>query len=332
MSGIVMLSKVQMGRETTAGTAVPATLLFRGYGIMDDQREVMFPEERIGIFSGVDRSYIPRYMAAMSFQPNESTFEMLPHVLEAGIQTVTPAQDGSGSGYIYTYDLPETAAPTIQPYTLEGGDNQQAEEMEYSFVNNFTLAGNAGEAWMLSSEWLGRQVTNTTFTPGLSVPDVSDMLFQKTKIYIDDVDGSFGGTQKTMTLLSASLAYTTGLIPKFTADGHLYFSFVQTTAPEALLTLTFEHDATAVAEKTNWRNQTARLIRLLCEGDALTTTGSAYSAKTMIIDLAGKWESFDPLGDQDGNMISQATFRGRYNATAAEFGKIIIVNELSSLP
>ena len=332
MSGIVALSKIQMGRETTAGTAVAATLLFRGYGVLDDQREVMFPDERIGFFAGLDRSYVPKLLSAVSFQANESSFEMLPHVLEAGVMTATPAQDGSGSGYIYTYNLPETQAPTIKTYTIEGGDNQQAEEVEYGFVSSFTLEGNAGEAWMLSSEWLGRQSSLASFTAALSIPDISDMLFSKTKIYIDAVAGAFGGTQKTMTLLSASFAYTTGLIPKFTADGQLYFSFVQTTTPEAMLTLTFEHDATAVAEKAYWRAQTPRLIRLICEGDALTTAGSTYSVKTFILDLAGKWESFDPLGDQDGNMISQATFRGRYNATAADFGKFVVVNELTTLP
>jgi len=332
MSGIVMLSKTQMGRETTAGTAVPATFIFRGYGILDDQREVKFPEEKIGIFSGTDRSYISQLMAGISFEANECSYEMLPHVLEAGVMTASPAQDGSGSGYIYTYNLPETQAPTIKTYTIEGGDNQQAEEVEYCFVDSFTLEGNSGEAWMLSSEWLGRQVTNTTFTAGLTVPDISDMLFLKTKLYIDDVSGSYGGTQFTNTLLSASLKYTSGLKAKFTADGQLYFSFVQTLMPEAVLTIKFEHDTNAVAEKTKWRNQTPRLIRMLIEGDTLTTAVSSYTVKTCIIDLAGKWQSFDPLSDEDGNMISQATFRARYNDTAADFGKIVVVNELSSLP
>jgi len=60
--------------------------------------------------------------------------------------------------YIYTYDCPRQRA-YIKTYTIEGGDNQQAEEMEYSFVNTFTLEGNR-RGWMISSEWFGRQVTN----------------------------------------------------------------------------------------------------------------------------------------------------------------------------
>ena len=52
MTGIKKLRKLQLGRETTAGTAVNATDLWRGIGTIEDQTEVMFPEEDIGYLSG----------------------------------------------------------------------------------------------------------------------------------------------------------------------------------------------------------------------------------------------------------------------------------------
>jgi len=333
MSGIVALSKIQMGPETTAGTAVACTFLFRGYGVLDDQQESIFPEERIGIFSGTDRSYLPSYLVGVSFDANEATFEMFPHVLEASIEThASGSQDGSGSGYIRQYNLPETQAPSRRTYTIRGGDNQQAELVTYCFVDSWTLEGRSREAWMLSSEWMGQQATTTSFTAGLTVPDVNEMLFQQTKFYIDDVSGSFGGTQITNNLLSARIEYDSGLLPKFTADGQLYFSFVQTTTPEMRVTVRMEHDATAVAEKANWKANTARLIRFLIEGETLTTAGTTYSRKTCIIDLAGKWETFEPLDDEDGNMVQEATFLSRYNDTKADWGSVTVVNELSVLP
>jgi hypothetical protein len=132
-------------------------------------------------------------------------------------------------------------------------------------------------------------------------------------------------------LLQANLKYTTGLIPKFTADGQLYLSFVQTTMPVISLTLTFEHDTNSVNEKTNWRNETARLIRLLNQGAALTTAG-VYTYRTMQIDLPGKWEKFAKIGERNGNDILEGTFTGRYNSAQASSGQFLIVNELSSLP
>jgi hypothetical protein len=133
--------------------------------------------------------------------------------------------------------------------------------------------------------------------------------------------------------MGLSYKHTTGWRPAMpTGDGQLYFPFIKLTEPEELLTITFEHEATAAAEKVAWRAQTPRLIRLSAQGAALTTAGTAYSYKTFILDLAGKWESFDKLDEDKGNDIVKGIFRVKYNATAASRGRIIIVNEVASLP
>lgn len=332
MAAIKALRKIQLEAETTAaGTAIAATTIWRGRGVIEDQREHVFVEEDVGYLSGVDRSYQPKLFAALSMESIEATFEQLPHLFEAGIRTDTPAADSTGSGYVYQYTLPTTAATTIQTYTLEGGDNQEVEEMEYGFVEKITLEGKAGEALMMSADWKGRQVTVSAFTTTATLPSVEEILFSKGKLYIDAVDGTIGDTQKSSTLLDMSLELITGLVPVWTADGALYFTFAKQVMPEVVLALTFEHDGVSTAEKVNWRTQTPRLIRLPFEGTALTTAGN-YTSKSLVIDLAGKWEKFDALGDQDGNDVIKATFRARYNSTAALFGEILVVNELSALP
>ena len=93
--------------------------------------------------------------------------------------------------------------------------------------------------------------------------------------------------------------------------------------------VTFEHDTTAVAIAAAHLAETEQLVRIKVEGTALTTADS-YTYKTLIIDVAGKWE-MDPLADQDGNDVRSATLTGRYNVTADDFGKIIVVNEVANL-
>jgi hypothetical protein len=333
MTGIKPLRKIQLGRETTAGTAVAATTIWRGLGVIDDQREVVFANEDVGLISRTDRAYTPKYAAAIQMESVEATFEQLPHIFEAGIKAVgTGVTDTGGSGKVYTYPFPTTAKNTIKTYTVEGGDDQQAEEMEYSFVESFTLEGNAGEALMASANWMGRQVSLSTFsTAGVTLPDVEDILASKGKLYIDPVSGTIGTTQVSETLLNMSLNVTTGWKAVHTQDGNLYFSFAKITEPEITLDLTFEHNASAVTEKAAWRAGTPRLIRLKYEGSALTTAGT-FANKTLIIDLAGKWESFDPLDDDDGNDVVSGTFRARYNSTAAFFAQIKVVNQLATIP
>lgn len=330
--GIAKLSKSQLGREVTAGTPVAATSVWRGIGRFEDQLKLVQAKENIGYLSGTDRAYIPELGGKYSMEAVEATFEQLPHILDAGIMVATGVKDGPGTDYIYTYNFPTTAQPTIKTYTIEDGDDSGAEEMEYSFVSEFTLAGKARDAWMVSAEWQGRQLTPTTYTGALSVATVEEPLFSKTKLYIEAIGGTWGTTLKSNTLLEATLKYKTGLVPVFTGDGALYFSFHKCIGPEVTLDITFEHDATAIAEKVNWRAKTPRLIQLKCEGAAPATPGTTYTVKTMIINLAGKWEKFDKIGESDGNDVIKATFFSRYNPTGAKFGQIIVTPELATIP
>jgi hypothetical protein len=317
MPGVKALRKIQLGAESTAGTAVAATTIWRGMGTIKDDRETVFVEEDVGYLGGVDRAYQPKYLATLDLESVPATFEQLPYILEMGIELETPTQDGAGTDYIYSYDGPTTAQNTPRTFTIEGGDDQQAEEMEYAHAESFTIEGEAGQAVMMQATLKGRQVVTTSFTGALSLPTVEEILTSKGNLFIDDVSGTIGTTQKTNTLLSFALNWTTGFQPVWTADGQLYFSFVKQVMPEIVLDVTFEHDGTAVAEIANWRAETSRLIRLLFEGSVFGTPGTTYNNKTLIIDLAGRWDNFDKIGEQDGNDIVTGQFRARYNGTAA---------------
>lgn len=331
MAGIKALRKIQFGSEQTAGTDAAATTLWRGEGTAQDIREVVHPPEDVGILMGVDRTYIPRFGVEISFDETPATFEQLPYLLEAGVETETASQDGSGSDYIYAYNFPTTAQRTPRTYTLEHGDDQQAEQSLYCFIREFSLSGNAGEALNMSATWQGRSAATTTYTGTISIPTVEEILFSKGSLFIDGTGTYPATTQASNTLLNMELSVTTGHTAVFTADGELFFSFTKQVMPEVMLNLTFEHDATAVAEIAAWRAETARSVRLLFAGEDVETAGTTYSAKTAIIDLVGKWESFEAMGEQDGNDVFTGTLRCRYDGTAAGSGGFILVNELAAL-
>lgn len=331
MSGIKPLRKTQMGKQPS-GTAVAATTIWHGNAMAEDVRVIKYIGADVGYLSGEDTTYTPKLDANLLLESTPATFEQFPHVLEMNVKKVTTGTaDGSGAGKIYTYTFPTTAIPTLGYYTIETGDNQAVEEVDYCFGTDLTLTGNEGEAWMMGSTLRGRQVSVSSFTTSATLPAVEVILFQKTKLYIDAIGGSFGGTLKSNTLLAAQFTYKNGARAKYTADGELYFSFVQPTAPEARLKLTFEHDAISVAAKVDWRAETPKKIRLIATGSAFTA-GSAYSAKTMIIDMVGKWEKFGKVGERNGNDILEGEFVGKYNSTAGDYGKVIVVNKVTALP
>ena len=337
------LSKAQGGFESTPGTGVAATFIWRGTAShIDDQRAPVEVNESVGIFGGADRTYIPKLLAQLVLNETEATYEQLPYpfVMMFGMNK-TGVADGSGSsGYVYTANIPEGAAPTMTGrfMTWETGDDVQAHELEYAHCLEINLKGTAGEAVMMTATLQGRQSTRATFTAALTLEEVEEILASKGSLYIDAIGGSYGSTQISQQLLAFDITFKAMWVPKYTFDGQLYFTFVHYTGHEITGSLTFEHDTTSIIgsgdQIDKWRDQTAQKMRLQFLGDALGTagTGTLFSGfKGLRIDLPFKWTRFEPVGEQDGNSIIVANFKSRYNATAGDAGSIIIVNEIDAL-
>jgi len=328
--GVKALSSIRLGRESTAGTSVSATVLWRGLGTGQPAPVVEHPQEDIANLMGHDRTFIPYEDTKIVFAAIPATFEHLPYILESGVMAATPAQDGAGSDYIYTYNFPTTAQRTPRTHTIEYADDVQEREAAYCFVTDFKLSGEHRKAVMMSANWLGRQSSKSTVT-ALSPVAVETILFQLGKIYIDGASTFPATTQKTITWKKFELDVKTGHTAQTYGDGRIDFVNTKQVMPEVLLKITYEHNATSLAELDAMLAQTTRSIRLDFTGNTVTTPGTTYSAKHLIIDLLGRYEEFGPFEDMDGDTVLTATLRCRFNSTASSSGRIIVVNELSAL-
>lgn len=332
MPGVKGLRRIQLGQEVTPGTGVATTAIWRGTGTPQDELEVVYVPEDIGLAVPTDRTHIAKLGALFTFDETPATYEQIMYPMEAGIKTQITGVSDSGSGFIYTYPFPTTAANTIKTFTLEGGDNQQEEEMAYCFVESLSLSGEQGGALMVTSNWRGRQLAASTFTAAPTLPTVEDILFSKGILGIDVVGAAYGNTPKSNTLLAMNFNLTTGFVASDPGDGQLYFMFHKY-APTVFngdLSVTFEHDDTSVAEKAAWRAQTARKLQFKFTGSTLTS-GGTYTVKTLLINLTGKWTTFAKIDERNGNDIVTGTFQVRYNATVAGAGSIIVVNEVAAV-
>ena len=326
LTGVKKLRRLQMGRETTTtpGSAVEATDTWRGTGTIEDGTVVIFPDEDIGLYPGTTRSYIPSEAARLTMDETPATFQQILHIFEAGIHETTADDDGTGLRYTFTF--PTTVSDTIRTYTIEGGDNIEAEEMEYSFVEHFTLSGAPGEALMLTADWVGRQVSTCSFTSTATcgLPTVEEILFNKGKLYIDDDTGTFGSSQLTSTWLEFNMDVNTGWQPVTTGDGNLYFTYIKNIGPEITLDLVLEHNAASLNEKDDWKVQRGKIVRMTFEGSSFTA-GTSFSKETLRLDLAGKFEKFEKLGERNGNDVYEATFKGGYSAESASYATFLTV-------
>ena len=330
MSGSIVCSKIQFGREASVGGEVDAVSILRVEGaLLEPMDDIQSIPENVGLLVPTDRMAIPSKAAGLSIPDNNLTFEQVLHILEMGVKTVDGVQDGTGSGYVYTYNLPTTAQLTPKTYTIEGGDDQQAMLVTGVFAEEFSISGKVKEALKFSASLFGRTADNTTFTNGLQIPVVEEMLFQKCKFYLNDASLGFGATLISNTLLGFNLSVKTGYVARFTSGGTLYYAYIKQTQPEYTLELTFEHNTTAEAEVTKGRALTPRLARILCEGTALVDADT-YTYKSFIIDLAGKYVKIPKIDDEDGNSIMTFSIKGGYNSTVSTMGKFVVVNEIDS--
>lgn len=334
--GIEALDQVQIGAESTAGTAATPTTNWRGMGVIQDNSVIEFLEEHTGRAGGNLRTRKPATGGEIPLEGG-FTFEQGGYVFQSGFYSTTPTTDAS-SAQIWTWTVQTASTDPIestdlQTYTIRAGDNQQAEQMNYCFTREFTLSGRVGEGVDINATLEGRTVSTTDFETGLSIPTVEDVLFTNGTLYLDS-STDIGVTSVSQTLFAMDLNVTTGWKAYRAAEGRLDFSFAKWTGSEIVLNLTFEHNSSAVAEKSNWRNETERALRLSFTGSALSTTdaGATYDKKTFIVDLWGKWESFEALNAEDGNNHVTGVFRAGYSTSGANKARFILVNELGSLP
>ena len=130
--GIRALRMVQIGQEVSAGgTTDPASTIWRGEGMLKDNRVTTFPTENIGIIGGVNRTYVGKTGGEIELT-GIATYEQLPYIFNAGFYLSAPTTD-AGSESIRTWKevlenrnfIYEQLCNFIQPQLNNQGDQQQ---------------------------------------------------------------------------------------------------------------------------------------------------------------------------------------------------------------
>lgn len=324
--GSFSANKIQFGRETVPGTGVAATQIWRGeFASLTDDRTKETVTEQVGILVTPERTYTSAYMGKLTMPQTPLTFQQVLHILEAGVQTATP---GATPEYLRTYAFSTTNTPnTIQTYTIEAyntivpGDGR---EMRYSMVEEFEFSGNAGEAWMMSATWMGRELATMTPTTLTTLSTVNEALFPRTLLYIDD-EGSLGTTQALGVLMGLTMRVRTGIRPVPVGDGSLYFAAHKFGKPEITFTLTLEleSDTSVLAtERAAYEADAMRSFRITCAGPTNMSFG---------IDWCGYYDSIGDYQNSDENTTVQLEGHAAYSNTEDLFWSCAVESAIATL-
>ena len=352
------LRSIRMKTETTPGTPVAPRFVWVGNGEMiEDQREPQAREVQVGIFGGIDDTYIPKLMAGLDLAETEATFEQVADILMmAGFGTAGggnragSAQGASGSTAVFTLAIPVSTSPITYSYTVEAGDSAGAgtegwaQVMEYTLVDETKLSFAGGEAMKISASLTGRQgtATNTlgTFSAAGTIPVTEVILSGMGSFWLSPAGSGWGtGAVTKGNILAGEINIKTTWARKFSVDGgQLFFHTAVYTDTEITGELTLEHQvsgtfgaAGSTGQIEKFRNQQTQLLTATWRGGVIPE-GTTYLNKELTAQLPIRWTKFNALDDQDGNDITVGEFTSKYNiaSPAAGRGTFIIARQGTS--
>lgn len=336
-------SKIQLGVETTPGTAVAATEVALGQLEWASHDKVWHkPEQDRGVLA---MNYETPFEVSNAVEM-ELTGELydrlavlaMVNAIRGNITPTQPDNINEPNHYLWTIEPTLTAPNTpdqtngIDTYTLEFGDNVQAYEAEHVYTMSVEITGSPDEPCEITWSIGARQVTETTFTGALSAPSTAYFPFNLAKFYIDTSYAGLGGTQKTGMLKGFTWTFETMFTPRHTADGQLYFEALNEDKKTVELELQYLRDGTnSEAEKDKFEAQTTSYIRIALFSHDEMDSGQS-NPPYIYLDGAYKYTEWESPEDENGSYVVTVNAEAFYDTTASKMMSVLIGTTMSALP
>ncbi len=327
-----LLSRTQIGIESTRGTAVASTRVL-GCDVKPIPKDRVWEAVKLadGRRSAVNAKRNDQLLVRDTLSFSNMYFQAFPAILQCSLDgTISPTeQTPSQSDYLWTVAPSFTAANDPDTLTIEMGDDVQAYEIEYCMFDNLKYAAEIsqeGGASPVTGEfgYFGRQVTPTTFTASQSLHSGLELINAKlSRLYLDTTWAGIGGTEQTSLLRAFEVEIMAGNHEKFFGSANKYFTSHGEGEIGAMVTLTLEGSSSADSIFDLYQAGTERALRLDLVGSQIGT-GVNYRTR---LDLFGYFEEVVPLGGEArGNNLHVAIFRGKADSSGNFMAMDVITN------
>jgi hypothetical protein len=316
---------VQVGKETTEGTAVAAGKQLQSIGI------ALTPQLEQQRFrptgTKVDTLDVPGKDWTKGDIAGLATYDELAYLFSSILQDVTPSTSGT-TGKLWAYAPSAVTEDTVASYTVEQGSAARAQKAAGMIVTDLGLKWGRDQV-EVSGSAMGQLFTDgitLTATP-TSIPLVP-VLGSQISVYADTT-GAGLGTTKLLRVLSGELSIGGRFGPLWVLNSAnaSYAAHVEL-APDITFKMLLEADAAGMGYLVNARAGSSTFIRVEAVGPVI---GAGPATDKLTVDMACKVDSVDSLGDSDGVYAVAYTFRLVYDATWAAFLKVNLINSLASL-
>jgi hypothetical protein len=322
---------VQIGVESTIGTAVVPTVQFGGLSIELDTEAEFDSFSPAGQIPG--SIVAPRQewsSGQLSGYPTYTEMQYpLSNLLGAAVIT-TPTGATLARQWVWT---PSASTPWVpKSWTVRRGvAGGTAEEASYALLSGLGLEFSRTATPSISGDLFARRLdyAATLATTGITVPALVPILPAEGDIWLDATGAGLGTTKLLRDFaFSFSIADLLGPIWPINSSFNSFAAHgVQKPTLEAMLRM--GNDAAGTALVANMRAGSSVFCRYKATSAAFIEGATPYS---LTIDLALKVKSAPARGDEDGLLSTlEWTFENVYDATWGSWMKVTLINGSAAL-
>jgi len=326
MARATISQAVQVGVETTLGTAVAANKLLQALSIE--------PGPNIEVNSFRPRGYKYPTITAIGKDYTTAnlagvlTFNEIVYPFSSVLEKITPSQQGSSNAYLWRFRPKYAQADTVASFTVETGDQNVAERAAGMVVNEFGLSFTRDNVEVNGSMFGQKYETGITLTASPTAIDLVPVLPSQVCVYVDDTLANIGTTQITGAIQAEwNIANRFGMFWPLDCNASSWTELLEDEV-NFTVKLTMDANSTAMGYLSNMRNGDVKYVRIEAVGGIADAT---YNYR-LTLDMKGAFNSVDPLKDQDGVMAIGYEFVGIPETTTWNSPmNVEVVNLLSSL-
>jgi len=317
---------VQIGVETTPGTAVAANKLLQAVeiapGIKANVQSFRPRGAKFPTVAALGRNWTEAKIGG------QAVYTDIVYLLAGILAYQAPTQQGTSQAYKWTFTPDQSAADTIKTFTIEHGSAVRAGKFSYGLVNSFGLKFDRSQA-EFSGSMLGQNYQDgISLTTSPTAIEPVPILPMHIDVFLDDSAAEIGTTKIEMENLQGSFEISDrfGAVWPINSSLSSFGAHVET-VPKTTLKLFLAANAIGMSPLAAMQNGDKRWIRIKATGPVADTTYN-YSFQ---LDICGTVTEVGEFSDQDGVYALEWTFQATYDAAWGKALSCEVINKLSTL-
>lgn len=318
---------VQVGVETTPGTAVAANKKFISIGIepavsVDMQRFRPMGQKFASIITP-GKEWVEADLSGRGTY-TEIIYPLSSVVVSPGAPAVTDT-----TAQTWTFSPASSAEDTVKTFTVEQGGVVRAQKFAYGLVTELELTLNR-DGCEIGGAMMGQKLSdNITLTAGPTTIAEVPILPTDLDVFIDATSAGLGTTKQTR-CLEATIHIGDRFNPVWVLNtANSSFAAHVEQEPSAQLTLLMEADAQGMALLTQMRAGSTQFVRV--KATSPTLAGAATVFYSLSWDAACKVSDVGDFSDEDGVYAIEWTYDMVHDGTWGKAFTVAVVNKLTAL-